>query len=45
MTKRQLPYIAKVTLPMFYLMIVALGLVYFIPELITWLPQRMKLGS
>ncbi len=45
MTKRQLPYIAKVTLPMFYLMIVALGLVYFIPELITWLPQRMKLGN
>jgi tripartite ATP-independent transporter DctM subunit len=45
MTKRQLPYIAKVTLPMFYLMITALALVYFIPELITWLPQRMKLGG
>jgi len=45
MTKRQLPYIAKVTLPMFYLMVAALALVYFIPELITWLPQRMKLGG
>ena len=27
------------------LMIAALNLVYFIPELITWLPQRMKLGA
>jgi C4-dicarboxylate transporter DctM subunit len=44
MTKHQLPYIAKAALPMFYLMIVAVLLVYVFPGLITWLPQQMKLG-
>ena len=44
MTKHQLPYIAKATLPMFFLMIVAVLLVYFIPSLITWMPQQMKMG-
>ncbi len=43
MTKRQMTYIAKATLPMFYLMIMAVLLVYFVPGLITWLPQQMKL--
>jgi C4-dicarboxylate transporter, DctM subunit len=43
MTKHQIPYIAKVTLPMFYLMIVAVLLVYFFPQLILWMPQNMKL--
>jgi C4-dicarboxylate transporter, DctM subunit len=42
MTGRQLPYIAKVTLPMFVLMMVAVLLLYLFPELITWLPQQMK---
>ncbi len=42
MTGRQLPYIAKVTLPMFFLMIVAVILLYVFPGLITWLPQQMK---
>ena len=31
--------------PASLLMIAALGLLYFIPKLITWLPQRMKLGA
>jgi C4-dicarboxylate transporter, DctM subunit len=44
MTKHQLPYIAKASLPMFYLMIVAVLLVYVFPGLITWMPQQMKLG-
>jgi C4-dicarboxylate transporter, DctM subunit len=43
MTGRQLPYIAKVTLPMFVLMMVAVLLLYLFPGLITWLPQQMKL--
>jgi C4-dicarboxylate transporter, DctM subunit len=42
MTGRQLPYIAKVTLPMFFLMMVAVILLYLFPGLITWLPQQMK---
>jgi C4-dicarboxylate transporter, DctM subunit len=43
MTGRQLPYIAKVTLPMFFMMVVAVILLYVFPGLITWLPQQMKL--
>ena len=44
MTKKQLTWIAKVTLPMFYLMIGATLLVYFVPEIATWLPRKMKMG-
>jgi C4-dicarboxylate transporter, DctM subunit len=43
MTNKQIPYIAKATLPMFFLMVVAVLLVYFMPGIITWLPQNMKL--
>ena len=45
MTKKHLTWIAKVTLPMFFLMIVALALVYFIPGLITFLPNLMMGGG
>jgi tripartite ATP-independent transporter DctM subunit len=41
MTKRQITWIARHTLPMFYLMIVAVALIYFFPGLVTWLPQQM----
>ncbi|MEP6702761.1 MAG: TRAP transporter large permease subunit [Betaproteobacteria bacterium] len=44
MTKKQLTWIATVTMPMFGLMIVAVLLVYFIPDIITWLPKKMKMG-
>jgi len=40
----QLTWIAKVTLPMFYLMIAAVLLIWYFPQLITYLPQQMKLG-
>jgi C4-dicarboxylate transporter, DctM subunit len=43
MTGRQLPYIARVTLPMFMLMVVAVLIVYFFPAIVTWLPTQMKL--
>ena len=43
MTGRQLPYIARVTLPMFVLMIVAVLIIYFVPSIVTWLPLNMKL--
>ena len=43
MTGKQLTYIARVTLPMFLLMIAAVLLIYFVPGIVTWLPQHMKL--
>ena len=43
MTGKQLTYIARVTLPMFFLMVLAVLIVYLVPELVTWLPQQMKL--
>jgi tripartite ATP-independent transporter DctM subunit len=42
MTGKQLPYIARVTLPMFLLMAVAVLLIYFVPEIVTWLPKQMR---
>jgi C4-dicarboxylate transporter DctM subunit len=41
MTKREITWIGKVSLPLFLLMIVAVGLLYFFPGLVTWLPSRM----
>ena len=41
MTKREITYIAKVALPFFCLMVLAVLLVYFFPGIITWLPSHM----
>ena len=41
MTGRSLPWIAKVTLPMFLLMCAAVTLIYLFPGIVTWLPQQM----
>ncbi|RZL64399.1 MAG: TRAP transporter large permease subunit [Variovorax sp.] len=41
MTGRDLLYIARVTLPMFFLMVAAILILYFVPGLVTWLPQQM----
>ena len=41
MTGRQLTWIAKVTLPMFFLMCVAVALIFVFPGIVTWLPQQM----
>lgn len=43
MTGRQLPYIARVSLPMFLLMALAVLLIYFFPAMVTWLPRQMML--
>ena len=43
MTGRDLLWIAKATLPMFFLMVVAVLLIYFFPSIVTWMPQQMKL--
>jgi len=42
MTGRQLTWIARVTLPMFALMCVAVLLIYVFPGIVTWLPQQMS---
>jgi len=44
MTKRQITWIARQTLPMFSLMIVAVLLIWLFPPIITFLPQQMKMG-
>ncbi len=41
MTGRQLTWIARVTMPMFFLMCVAVALIYVFPDIVTWLPQQM----
>jgi C4-dicarboxylate transporter DctM subunit len=42
MTGRELTWIAKVTLPMFFLMCAAVAIVYAFPGIVTWLPQQMS---
>ena len=42
MTKREITWIAKVSLPLFFLMVVAVGLIFFFPGIVTWLPARMR---
>ncbi|NYT86115.1 TRAP transporter large permease [Pollutimonas harenae] len=43
MTKKELPYLARVSCPMFLLMIVGILLLYVAPEIATWLPRNMKM--
>jgi C4-dicarboxylate transporter DctM subunit len=42
MTRREIGWIARVTLPFFLLMVVAVALIYFFPQIVTWLPQQMR---
>jgi TRAP-type C4-dicarboxylate transport system permease large subunit len=44
MTGRQITWITRHTLPMFLLMVVAILLIWNVPELITYLPKQMKMG-
>jgi len=41
MTKREITYIAKVAMPFFWLMVIAVLLIYVFPGIITWLPSHM----
>ena len=43
MTGRQLTYIARVSMPMFFIMVLAVLLIYFVPAIVTWLPRQMML--
>jgi TRAP-type C4-dicarboxylate transport system permease large subunit len=42
MTKREIGWIARVTLPFFFLMVAAVALIYFVPALVTALPAQMR---
>src|SRR6266571_1008611 len=44
MTGKQLTWIAKQALPMLYLIIAATLLIYLFPQLVTFLPQQMRIG-
>jgi tripartite ATP-independent transporter DctM subunit len=44
MTQRQITWIARQALPMFYLIIAAVLLIWLFPQLVTALPQQMKMG-
>lgn len=41
LTGYELPWIARRALPMFFLMVAALALLYLFPALVTWLPRHM----
>jgi TRAP-type C4-dicarboxylate transport system permease large subunit len=41
MTKREIGWIARVTLPFFFVMVAAVGLLYAVPDLALWLPRQM----
>jgi len=42
MTKREIGWIARVTLPFFVLMLVAVALIYLFPQIVSWLPAQMR---
>ena len=42
MTRREIGWIARVTLPFFVLMVIAVGLIYIAPDLVTALPAQMR---
>jgi tripartite ATP-independent transporter DctM subunit len=42
MTQKQITWIARQALPMFFLLIAATLLIYFVPQLVGYLPQQMK---
>ena len=44
MTRKQITWIGREALPMFGLMIVAVLLIWYFPQIITYLPQQMKMG-
>ena len=41
LTKREISWLARASLPMFCLMIAFIMLIYFVPGIVTWLPSRM----
>ncbi|HLL18774.1 MAG TPA: TRAP transporter large permease subunit [Rubrivivax sp.] len=42
MTKRDIGWVARVTLPFFFLMIAAVALIWFFPQIVSFLPRQMR---
>jgi tripartite ATP-independent transporter DctM subunit len=42
MTKREIGWIAGVTLPFFFLMLAAIALIYAFPQIVAWLPAQVR---
>ena len=42
LTRREVTWIARTALPLFVLMLVAVLLTYFVPDVVLWLPTRMQ---
>ncbi len=42
MTHRQITWIARAALPLFFLMVAAVALIYYFPGIVTWLPSKMS---
>ena len=42
MTQREIGWIARVTLPFFFLMLAAVALIYAFPQIVAWLPAQMR---
>jgi tripartite ATP-independent transporter DctM subunit len=42
MTGREIGWIARVTLPFFFLMVAAVTLIYVFPQIVTFLPRQMR---
>jgi C4-dicarboxylate transporter, DctM subunit len=42
MTGREMGWLSKVTLPFFFVMVLAVAAIYWVPEIVTWLPDQMS---
>ena len=42
MTRREITWLARVALPLFLLMLVAVLATYFVPDIVLWLPGKMS---
>jgi C4-dicarboxylate transporter DctM subunit len=42
MTGRQIGWVARVTMPFFWLMVAAVALIYVFPQIVSFLPQQMR---
>ena len=41
LTKREITWLARTALPLFLLMLAAVLMTYFVPDVVLWLPRQM----
>jgi TRAP-type C4-dicarboxylate transport system permease large subunit len=42
LTRREVTWIARTAMPLFFLMLVAVLITYFAPDIVLWLPHQMQ---